>query len=59
MINAMENNKSKPRAETEKLKKENIVLQRKLRSAIEAIEAIKEDNIDALLSDARENARKV
>ena len=55
----MENNKSKPRAETEKLKKENIVLQRKLRSAIEAIEAIKEDNIDALLSDARENARKV
>lgn len=46
-------------AETEKLKKENLMLQRKLRSAMEAIEAIKEDNIDALLTDARENARKV
>jgi len=55
----MEKNKSKPRAETAKLKKENSVLQRKLRSAMDAIEAIKEDNIDALLLDARENSRKV
>lgn len=55
----MEKSKSKPMAETEKLKKENLMLQRKLRSAMEAIEAIKEDNIDALLTDARENARKV
>jgi PAS domain S-box-containing protein len=55
----MEKSKSKPMAETEKLKKENLMLQRKLRSAMEAIEAIKEDSIDALLTDARENARKV
>ncbi len=46
-------------AEAEKLKKEKMMLQRKLRSAMEAIEAIKEDNIDALLINARENARKV
>jgi PAS domain S-box-containing protein len=55
----MEKNKSVFRAETEKLKKENMMLQRKLRSAIEAMEAIKDDAIDALVSDARENAVKV
>lgn len=55
----MENNRSELLAETEKLKKENMMLQRKLRSAMESVEAIKDDAIDALAINARENAVKV
>lgn len=55
----MEKNKSELLAETEKLKKKNMVLQRKLRLAMESIEAFKDDTIDALVLNARENAIKV
>jgi PAS domain S-box-containing protein len=55
----MEKNKSELRAETEKLKKENMMLQRKLRLAMDSIEAVKDDVIDALVLNARENAVKV